>query len=343
MADHSFRRGERKETSEKAEGGGSVPDASGAAPPEKHTRPISATTQLLDRGNLKSVETATRVPLECADSGEAWMRASEPGGTGWTYTLTSDEDDSDWGFAQGAEGFFTPLPGGEGDRRVRFVGCAPQGALLRSLDHLGTHRATAGSAWIGLLDAEGAKMGTYFVSDVRTTEVRPSACGADLLDITATLWCDMSLPGADRVWDLIAAGRLNRTGLWHAMDADGRRAWLSVALMSRGYRRQGATALPPGHVVTLDGRHIVDEDSFYCAIGEAVNGPGGYFGWNLAALDDCLCGGFGTAGPFTLVWESSAEARARVEEAEPRDPGEEPLFGVLLDIFRDRGVDVVLR
>ncbi|WP_372346599.1 barstar family protein [Streptomyces sp. KL116D] len=56
--------------------------------------------------------------------------------------------------------------------------------------------------------------------------------------------------------------------------------------------------------VHLDGRHIVDRDTFCCAIGEAINGPGGYFGWNLDALDDCLCGGWGATTPFTLHWDS---------------------------------------
>lgn len=42
---------------------------------------------------------------------------------------------------------------------------------------------------------------------------------------------------------------------------------------------------------------------------KAINGPGGYFGWNLNALDDCLRGGFGARAPFTLVWSDSQVAR----------------------------------
>ncbi|MFE2532064.1 barstar family protein [Streptomyces sp. NPDC059371] len=29
--------------------------------------------------------------------------------------------------------------------------------------------------------------------------------------------------------------------------------------------------------------------------------PGGYFGWNLDALDDCLIGGWGASTPFTCA------------------------------------------
>ncbi|MEV5886741.1 barstar family protein [Streptomyces sp. NPDC052020] len=70
----------------------------------------------------------------------------------------------------------------------------------------------------------------------------------------------------------------------------------------------------------LDGRHIADRDTFHCAIGEALNGPGGHFGWYLDALDDCLGGGRGATPPFTLHWDSSAETRARLAERVAIDP-----------------------
>ncbi|MFF0205949.1 barstar family protein [Streptomyces sp. NPDC005017] len=272
------------------------------------------------------------------------IRTSERRGEGQRYALTSDEDDSDfWGFARGAEGLFTPLPDEEGARRVHLAGCLPQGGLLRSVGHVGSRRALAGNAWIDVLDGDGATMGSYFVSEVTVVDVRPSACGAGLVDLTMTLWCEHAVAGAERVWDLIRTGHLNRTGVWHEFAPDDRRAWLSVTLWSREYRRQGKVDAPAGQVFTLDGRHIVDRDSFYCAVGEAVNGPGGYFGWNLDALNDCLRGGWGATTPFTLHWDFSAQARARLRERVPCAEGEVALFDLLLEIFEDQGVSVVLR
>ncbi|MET8969672.1 barstar family protein [Streptomyces hydrogenans] len=186
-------------------------------------------------------------------------------------------------------------------------------------------------------------MGSYFVGEVTVVDVTPSVRGADLVDLTVTLWCENGLPGAERVWDLLRTGRLNRVGLWHGLAPADRRAWLSVALMSRGYRRQGQSDAPAGRVFTLDGRHIVDEDSFYCALGEAVDGPGGYFGWNLDALDDCLCGGWGATVPFTLHWDSSAVSRERLAEVVETADRDVPLFDLLLEILAERGARVVLR
>ncbi|MCK7626607.1 barstar family protein [Streptomyces sp. RS10V-4] len=272
-------------------------------------------------------------------------RRSGQGGEGRKCALTSDEDDADfWGAAHETEGLFTPLPEDVGARRVHLTGCRPQGGLLRSVERVGTRRAVAGNAWFDLLDADGATMGSYFVNEVTVIDVQPSTRGPGLADLTMTLWCDSALPGAEAVWDLVRTGRLQRTGMWHALDPENRRAWLSVALWSRQYRQQGKPAAPAGRTFALDGRHIVDLDSFYCALGEAVNGPGGYFGWNLNALDDCLAGGWGATTPFTLCWDSSAGSRTRLAERVPTGEGEEmALFGILVETFERRGVDVVLR
>ncbi|RII18366.1 Barstar (barnase inhibitor) [Streptomyces sp. YIM 130001] len=271
------------------------------------------------------------------------MRPERHGGGAWRYALTSDEDDGDfWGFAHEAVGLFTSSADDEGARRVLLAGCLPQGGLLESADHVGGRRAGAGNAWIALLDEDGATMGLYFVNDVTVVDVGPSARGAGLVDLTVTLWCADALPGAERWWDLLRAGHLNRTGMWHDLAPGDRHTWLSVALWSREYRRRGRPDAPAGRVFTLDGRYVDDEDSFYCAIGEAVNGPCGYFGWNLDALDDCLRGGWGATAPFTLHWESSAVAGAR--RSRPFTPGsDDPPFSLLLEILEERGVRVDMR
>lgn len=272
------------------------------------------------------------------------MRASGRGGEGQKYALTSDEDDSDfWGFAREAAGFFAPLPDEEGARRVHLTGCLPQCGLLESVGHVGSRRALAGNAWLELLDGDGATMGSYFVGEVTVIGVKPSACGVGLVDLTVTLWCENAVAGADTVWDLIRTGHLNRIGMWHEFAPEDKLAWLSVALWSRGYQRQGKADAPAGEVFTLDGRHIVDEDSFYCAIGEAINGPGGYFGWNLDALDDCLRGGWGATTPFTVHWDSSAQSKARLQERVPSGERKVTLFDLLLEIFEEQGVSFILR
>lgn len=224
---------------------------------------------------------------------------------------------------------------------MRLEGCEPRGGLLECVGRIGGRRAVAGSGWLQLLDGGGAAMGSYFVNEVTVVGVEPSEHGAGLLDLTVTLSCESAVPGADDVWELVRTGRLNRAGMWRDLDSGGRRAWLSVALWSHEYRRRGRSDASAGQVFTLDGRYLVDLDAFYCALGEAVNGPGGYFGWNLDALNDCLRGGWGATTPFELRWGSAAQSREHLAEPVP-DGDRLALFDVLLELLEERGVSVVL-
>ncbi|TDF93060.1 barstar family protein [Paenibacillus piri] len=51
-------------------------------------------------------------------------------------------------------------------------------------------------------------------------------------------------------------------------------------------------------VNTIDGELIQDVETFYIALGEAVNGPFGYYGACLNGFEDCLCGDFGLVPPL---------------------------------------------
>ncbi|MGW2084923.1 barstar family protein [Streptomyces sp. NPDC001880] len=70
----------------------------------------------------------------------------------------------------------------------------------------------------------------------------------------------------------------------------------------------------------IDGSRVTGLEQFWEVIGEAVNGPGGYFGRNLDALADCLGGGMGTPddGDFVFEWRHhtlSAQALGHEETA----------------------------
>jgi RNAse (barnase) inhibitor barstar len=81
--------------------------------------------------------------------------------------------------------------------------------------------------------------------------------------------------------------------------------------------RQHADAVPANTlagvtvVYVLHGTGIHTLEDFWREIGDAVNGPGGYFGTNLDAFADCLRGGHGTpdGGDFTLEWRDHQISR----------------------------------
>lgn len=84
-------------------------------------------------------------------------------------------------------------------------------------------------------------------------------------------------------------------------------------------------------------------------MGEAINGPGGYFGWNHGALIDCLRGGWGAANPFRLIWHHSEVARRRLapgydrSHRDLRNWGPNVVLDDLLGLFSEFDVQVELR
>ncbi|MEV0807962.1 barstar family protein [Micromonospora sp. NPDC050200] len=101
---------------------------------------------------------------------------------------------------------------------------------------------------------------------------------------------------------------------------------------------------PTGSIYHLDGRNVTDIEGFYCAIGEAINGPGGYFGWNGDALHDCVTGGWGTEWPFRLVWHDAGVARTHLTAAAGSGKSASHTgFDQILQWFAEDQIEVELR
>ncbi|MDN3357751.1 hypothetical protein [Actinomadura sp. DC4] len=83
--------------------------------------------------------------------------------SGTKYLLTSDDTGDVRAHVQEAVGLLSS--DGDGERRVRLLGCALQAGLLTCLDHIGGTRARAGNADLTLLAPSGAEIGGYFVAD----------------------------------------------------------------------------------------------------------------------------------------------------------------------------------
>ncbi|MFF8931472.1 barstar family protein [Streptomyces longwoodensis] len=119
----------------------------------------------------------------------------------------------------------------------------------------------------------------------------------------------------------------------------------------------------------LDGKQIKTLEDFWRAIGEAINGPGGYFGRNLYAFADCLSGGFGTPDDddYVVEWhdhqvsrehlghpETARQLEIRLSRCHPtnrpsvsadlaaaRDGRGSTVFDWLVEIFNDRAPGVL--
>jgi len=161
-------------------------------------------------------------------------------------------------------------------------------------------------------------------------------------------------------------------GLWKPLSRSERVGWLANA-----YTRHFGQKPFPGSIelkaeVHLDGSDVDDVEGFFCAIGEAVNGPGGYFGQTINGFADAAVGGFGTTKPWKLVIRNHERAKLALGYAESHRYSSEyyriasfadadakqtaqrelldlangrgkTLFAQIVEILEERGVVVVLR
>lgn len=231
---------------------------------------------------------------------------------------------------------------------ITLVGCLPEPPLLNAV--AAAHQTTkAGlrrrrmSADVGAVAADGSAVPLVGgnVSGTVMSSV-PSALGPDLLDVTIAADAREPHPAATRdIVDLWFTGRPTERNLWARYDRTLRHEWAGVAL---AYHRYNDPDQRAGTVFHLDGRFVTDIEGFYCAIGEAINGPGGYFGWNLDALDDCLSGKWGAAAPFRLVWHDSAVARRHLIAGHDHHRHAPAVtLDTLLEMLTAHGIDVELR
>ncbi|MFS8099492.1 barstar family protein [Lentzea alba] len=154
--------------------------------------------------------------------------------------------------------------------------------------------------WGGIraLDRDGRPMSFAMIKFV-VADVRPSVLRDGLFDVvldqSTVTWSpdhypERPGPTSRPVWELWRGGVPREKNLWAPFDSAGRRAWLNLT-----HDNQRPT--DPTGIHHLDGRFATDREGLHLALGEAMAGPGGYFGRNVAELADCL-----DFTGFTLVW-----------------------------------------
>ncbi|GAA4608142.1 hypothetical protein BJY16_006691 [Actinoplanes octamycinicus] len=171
---------------------------------------------------------------------------------------------------------------------------------------------------------------------------RPSVLGDGLVDISLDARIAEPLAANERViWDLWRAGGPAEPNQWAALDRGGRALWVQAAAV----HRIRTADRPAGTVYHPDGRYVTDYDGFCCAIGEAVNGPGGWFGGDSFWLHENAATGDGGATPgFELIWHDAGVAREHLVPGYDRMSwGPAATFDDLVAFLTGEGVRVELR
>ncbi|MFE2413438.1 barstar family protein [Kitasatospora sp. NPDC059408] len=242
------------------------------------------------------------------------------------------------GQCSAVDGLFKPRPD-PAPVPMELIGCEPAEPLLAALRR--PRRTERDWAYLLVLDRHGAVMASPTVG-LAITGARPSVLGGALVDITLTDGGDDRPPLAARpVWEAWHQGAPAVPNLWAPYDSRGRTEWLE--LTTRAWRVRGPQPDCSGGEHHLDGRFVTDVPGLHCAMGEAVLGPGRYFGREWNAFKDCLGGGFGVVPPFTLVWHDSEVARRALAEVIDDPEGRLSYFEEIVQLLERCGVTVVLQ
>ncbi|MEU3750567.1 MULTISPECIES: hypothetical protein [Streptomyces] len=221
---------------------------------------------------------------------------------------------------------------------VTFVGCSPRGELRDALD--------AGAEEFREVRYQGlTRIGNHHHEGEagRITGWDTSTRHRGLLDLTLSFpRTGLVPPATGEIWDLFWQARPIEPGTWKRFAAAARGEWLDRAAAHGSY---GAPELVPGATYHLDGTDIVDEDSFRCALGEAVLGPGRCFRAGGAGAIGAAEIGAAAIGEelsgATVVWHRADVARTCLGVLPYR--GNRPAtFQALVDALTDAGVRLVL-
>jgi RNAse (barnase) inhibitor barstar len=251
------------------------------------------------------------------------------------YALVDDETGNSMGQFRDIDRFFIAQPGEyrgsagvTGATRVpidfEIVDVDP-GADLAKIPE----RVNRSNYFVEIQSHTGGVIGEYYVASALLRGRKSAASG--LVNVNVSGLVDW-IPHVDAkgLWAAWAVAPPSRKGVWAELPIGSREAWLEVAGL---YRNATSPTLRDVAEVMVDGAHIEDLASFFCAIGEAVNGPGGYYGWNFQALADCLSGGCGARAPFVLRWSEFDVAQTslvgEVESAGQRSTQIEMIVQVL--------------
>ncbi|MGW2593389.1 hypothetical protein ACWCXC_24395 [Streptomyces sp. NPDC001515] len=186
-----------------------------------------------------------------------------------------------------------------------------------------------------VLDAEGRPMGRYPMWGAEPE----SGDMPDQLVVTAYTGVPAHVE-ARRLWDRFRVSRPQRGEWCTLLPVGSREAWLEVAgLRHVETSPEGERTAPPREIV-MEGGDIKDVASFFCAIGEAFRGPGGYLGQSFTELEESL-EEFLRGDPVRLMWRDISVARSSLSAVMDIDGEGISKFELLLRILSQSNVDVV--
>ncbi len=177
------------------------------------------------------------------------------------------------------------------------------------------------NGFIYSLDSNKRILHGTFISNFRIVR-----CEKNELTLNGLIWNESY--GYQKALKMHVNNEITEKNLWKKFSKKEIQGWLGFAFYIQHSETDHSEVK-----IELDGNLFDNINEFYCAIGEAINGPGGYFGRNFNAFIDCFYGGFGVQSMNEVSWKNHDRSRRLLK----RD------FDIILEIFEERKVKVLLK
>ncbi|MDF2648447.1 MAG: barnase inhibitor [Paenibacillus sp.] len=166
------------------------------------------------------------------------------------------------------------------------------------IEHCTTTKSRVSGIYLCMLGQDGKILGSYFFASDKPISFHKNLIMKDNFNLSLSGGFS-SIPSfeAMEIWRQWMVSKPEKINDWARLSKKQRLGWLEVVRIHSGFVINNASENTEYY---LDMTYVEDSISFYCALGEAMNGPGGYYGFNLYSVEDCFCGGFGAVPPFFL-------------------------------------------
>ncbi|MBT2224460.1 barstar family protein [Nonomuraea sp. NEAU-A123] len=214
------------------------------------------------------------------------------------YVVLEEESRDVLVAAEEVFGFFVELP--ESSQEVVFQG----------IHEVRKGRRRTEDAVLEIVNFRRRKIGEYFIGRAVLGDVGFEAEEGARSRVSYRCFGNRcEYPEAAEIWRRWASDVALLKGEWIQRPMSYQDAWLHVVQNSWFALKRRAARYGTDEVAHLDGAQILTIPGFYCALGEAVNGPGGYFGSNLDALADCMSSDYGEGALVKIVWQDCQASR----------------------------------
>ncbi|MFG2889731.1 barstar family protein [Streptomyces sp. NPDC048248] len=206
-------------------------------------------------------------------------------------------------------------------------------AFLRAHE-LNKGRRRTEDAVLEIMNRRQEKIGEYFIGRVVLGDTGQESPDGKISRVPYQYFGNRcEYPGAEKIWQRWATGATLHKGEWLQWPVSYQSAWLHVVQNSWFASNHGSAQVGVDCVAHLDGTNISTRSGFFCALGEAVNGPGGYFGSNLDALADCIASRFTKGSTVKIVWKDFDTSRELLSDA---------FLDSVMGVIRESRVDITV-